>query len=54
MNKTIITQLPRSEPLRLRVTKEEQKQLIKLAKKENIPVATVAHALLIKALNNHS
>ncbi len=54
MEKTIITQLSRSILLRVRVTEEEHKQLKKLAVQEKKPVATVAHALLIKALNNHS
>lgn len=54
MEKTIITQLSRSESLRLRVTKEEHNHLKKLARKEGKPVATVAYALLIKSLNMYS
>ncbi|GAA5100516.1 hypothetical protein [Wohlfahrtiimonas larvae] len=54
MKNTNITPLSRSVNLRIRVTETEHNQLKRLASKEGKPVATVAHALLIRALKYHS
>lgn len=53
MKTEIFTTAPRSVPLRIRITEDEHKQLKKLSKKVKRPVATLAHALLIKTLEQY-
>lgn len=52
MKRTIITTSTRTIPIRIRITEQEHNHLKELAKEENKPLATIAYALLIHALND--
>ncbi|MBS7815868.1 MULTISPECIES: hypothetical protein [Wohlfahrtiimonas] len=54
MKNKLFTSEQRSEQVRVSITKSELNQLRNIANREKRPVATVAHALLKKAIEEYS